>query len=230
MPYGKSRIYRSSNEYRKQYSIKRRPNRRRVPRSKNAIAKYASYGMQAYKLATKLASLVNVEEKIFSNNYSFNVGYDGNDYYQLNAIPQGDTDVTRDGDSCKIQRVSINGHIGINGSASQTVVRILLFWDDDANLTAANFWTNLSTAYAVDSHKNHDYRFKSKMLIDKKFSLTTNDGVAMIDMNAMIGRHTQFNAGTTTINSGSLRLLVLSDQAINEPAINLVTTVYFTDN
>lgn len=205
-----------------------------VKRSKKSYkqpSSYAQMALQGYNLATKLAAMVNTETKRWSYGLISSAPDWTGSIYTLNAVPQGDTDASRDGDSLKVQKLEIAGHLNIHASASSTIVRMILFWDKANDISSVTqFWDNTSTAYAVDSTKLWDNRFDTRVLWDYKFTMDLTNPVAIVKQVQNVGLHTQFSAGSTTINTGALKLMIISDQQTNTPSINLVPYIYYTDN
>ena len=96
-------------------------------RKKKGFNYYAGKTQSAIKVAsTALATaravkdLLNVEKKyhdVQATNQS--LAYDAVSSTLLNAVAQGDTDQTRDGNSLKILNLSMYGNIRVTGTAAQ---------------------------------------------------------------------------------------------------------------
>lgn len=213
---------------------RRRPIRRPVYR-KPMRYRVADMAYSGYKLAVKLARYVNAEEKFHDATLTGStVDYTTGVVSTLNAISQGDTDETRDGDSVKITRIT--GSIQCSGNAAaNTIVRYWIVWDPMNTITTlANFW-DTGSATAVLGNKDHDHRFQTRVLFDSKprALVVANDSYVRIrPINLKIFKHTQFEAGTTTINSGAIKLFAISDQAnaSNEPTLRAQLRVHYIDN
>lgn len=194
-----------------------------VKRSSN----YARAGYQLYKDVKKLKQLVNVEIKKVNNLTLATPGYVGQ-IVQLNTIAQGDTDTTRDGDSLKLQKLKFSCLISNTRVAS---ARVVIFWDQQ-NVVAnpLDLLDNVGTADGPLSYKNYDKRFQSKILMDRRVILHPNSQARLIEGNLPIHRHTQFEAGTTTINTGALKVLFLGDAAAAQSTFRWISRLSFTDN
>lgn len=216
--------------YRKKKYYKRRF---RKGGNKDTMAKYAGYAWNAYKLASKLAAYVNTETKRYDYG-TFNPNIDNTasvSFLTMNSIAQGVGDNQRTGDSVKIMSFELNGHFSHNSSNTAEIIRLIIFWDKQGTITALSaLLDNNGSSYVVDSPKVYDNRFESKTLHDQRFVLSANDPVAIVKIKIPVGLHTQYSAGTTTINTGVLRLAICSDQGINFPGSNLIAHTYFVDN
>lgn len=206
----------------------------------------ASVAMSGYRLAKKVARLVNVEYK------KFEVGSDGTsiDYngtvVDLCDPAQGSTAITRQGDSIKPLHLTIRGHVNSKsaGNPIQTI-RVIVFRYKEENsgtLTASEVLdsTLVGTVRSVYSPKSWDNRFHSKILWDKTFSIgnggapTTVDysvpGIKHFTISKKLFGHINWAATTTTQEGGGLYMLVISDSASNGPYITYHSRVTYTDN
>lgn len=228
-----------------------RPYRKRLPKRGKRISnpyrkkgkwtaqdftRYAGYAYTAYKTAKYLKQLVNVEEKV--HDYASIAGtfdYNGT-IHTLNAPAQGDGDTTRDGDSMKNQSVGLKIQFTANAAADHNV-RMIIFWDKQNTVSAGSDLLEITgTSDAPYSFKKHDTRFESKVLYDVRFVLSANSPESgkfhLIDIPYIkLNKHTQFNAGTTTINTGALKLLVIcGGVTTNLPTVSVYSRLKFTDN
>lgn len=188
------------------------------------------YAMKAMREIRKVKTQMNAEHKYLDYNISaLNVDYNGHQY-NLNVMAQGDTDTTRDGDSIKVLNDSINLVVTRNGA--DALVRVIVFWDQMAKYSAVgNFLATTGSILAPLSPRNHDSRFWFKTLYDQVYSVTADQPQQMDKIRIKINRHTQFDAGTTTVDSGVLRILLISDQVTsNLPVVDFTSRCFFTDN
>lgn len=224
------RSYRRSRYGRRRRSSMRRPIYRKPMRYRVADMAY-----NGYRLAVKLARYVNAEEKFHDATLTgSSVDYTTGVVSTLNSIAQGDTDETRDGDSVKITRLT--GNIQVSGNAAaNTLIRYWIVWDPMNTITTlANLWET-GAATSILGNKDHDHRFQTRVLYDSRplpLVVANDSYVRVRAINLKIFKHTQFEAGTTTINSGALKLFAISDQAnaSNEPTIRAQLRVHYIDN
>lgn len=195
---------------------------------------YVSKGGMAYKalrLARKVANAVNIEYKIndtLANGTTFD--YAGT-MVTVNNPAQGSTDVTRIGDSIKCQNLMLR--FLLTRGAGDSTGRVIVFWDDQNQIsTGANLLEVTGTASSVLSPKLYDARFRSKVLYDKVFVMDqVNQSTWDENVQIKIDQHTQFNAGSTTINTGALKVLFISNiTGANIPTVNYYSRLSFTDN
>lgn len=216
--------------YKKNYRRKRYQPKGRARWSK-AGASAGSMAYSAYRLASKLAKVVNVETKYHDTTYGSSTSWTGLLYTVAN-VPQGDTDTSRDGDSIKCQNLDMRYLID-SSSVSPAVVRIMVIEDKQNKLsTPADLLTTTGVLQAVLSDKKHDRRFQSKVLYDQCHVVSPNSSNDLVyrRVKLALGHHTQFDAGSTTINTGDYKVLVISNRGTNLPFVSLDTRLTYTDN
>lgn len=213
---------RNYRRYKKRY----RKYTKRVAKTASGIGWLASKAWQGVKM---LKDVVNTEYKYFDINESTNVDYNG--YLPSLCTPtQGDGDGQRDGDRLKMQNLTFRGRLTRNGA--DATVRVIIGIDKQSKVsTAADVLesTGASTAGPI-SPKNYDKRFQTKILYDRRWNLTTDFPAVNININKVINTHQQFQAGTTTINSGRLFAIFISNLNANTPIMQYYSRVTFTDN
>lgn len=213
--------------YRRRYP-KRRGGRRRF---KRAGAKAGSMAYSAYKMARKLMDAVNVEYKVYNTTAS-NVpaDYTGSST-SLNIPSQGLLDTNRVGDSLKCQNLTFR-FIGSRGT-TDCFVRYIIYWDQQNQISlGSDLLENVGSQQAVISPKNYDNRFRSSILHDYSHFLTASDPLCKSEISIPINRHTQFNGATTTIQTGALKVLVISSlvAGATTPSVTWNSRLSFTDN
>lgn len=197
--------------------------------------KYVSKGGMAYKalkLARKLANAVNTEyHAIDANSTAGSVDYNGGLSSFLTGITQGVGDSNRVGDSIKVQNLVFR-YIGVRNTAD-SILRVMVIWDPQNKLAAvSDVLASTGSALSVISPKNYDKRFQSNVLYDRTMTLTSADHPYVLeDITIPIDQHTQYNAASTTINTGDLKLLVISNVVTtNLPTLTYYARITFTDN
>jgi hypothetical protein len=151
----------------------------------------------------------------------------------LNTIDQGDGDTERIGDKIISQCLDINYLVKQNGS-NANVTRMIVIYDKQNTIsTQANLLTADTAVYSYISHFNYDTQSQYVILHDQ-FLLhdgTLNDALAGTLCVKFPTNITRFNAGTTTINTGAVKIFFLSDVADSgtKPSITMALRYYFVD-
>lgn len=192
---------------------------------------------KALSLARKVADMVNVEYKHFDQVVNaVQPDYNGT-LVTLNNMAQGTTDATRIGDSIKVQNVIIRGQVVNNATSNQlNRTRIMLIWDEQNQISSiTDLLESTGSVFVMYSPKNYDKRFRSIVLYDQVFSTATFTGSQAFfrdfEINLPINKHTQFSAGTTTINTGALKLVLISSGITsNLPSVDGYVRVTYTDD
>lgn len=162
--------------------------------------------------------------------------------FQLCSIPQGDTDISRDGDRVYLKKMYVRGTVRVNDETN--IVRLIFFqWKPNTAATIAQILLNgPSGSPDVQSNYAHDQRQMYKILYDKTWVLagpgttpetpvtpTTTRHFQCILSRGLI-RQLQFTAGTTT-GTNQIYYLALSDSSIGaHPTLSMSTKVMFTDS
>ncbi len=155
----------------------------------------------------------------------------------LNNPAQGDTDSTRDGDSIMNKWIDLRGYITINTGATDqvNVVRFLLLWDKQVTIgNAGDVLESVGNVNAPTSPYKHDRRHQFMVLEDFTVSLAQNgsSGIKKIRIIHKLNKKTQFNSASTTINTGCLNLVMITDEPTGGLRPNFVfrSRVHFLDN
>lgn len=154
----------------------------------------------------------------------------------LSDMAQGDGIQNRDGDSVKLlNNVFRATLIEDTVSAYGTQIRLILFRGKQENGSGFSA-TDILESATVISPKNYSERFRTKILMDKTYSLNASESSTTYQptkqvnwVNKLIG-HVEYATASTSIESGGLYLLMLSNQTVNTPSINYHNRLTFTDN
>jgi len=185
----------------------------------------------AYKMARKLKDQVGgVEYKHVDLITALAPDNDG-DIVILNSIAQGDSDNTRDGDKIKMQNLTIRGDV-IGDAAAPDVVRLVIFHDkQNVIATVADFFQGVSEISSVLQPKNYDQRFRTKVLFDRSWTVSpAGPRIKYFKKVIPLNISTQYQGGTTTSLTGSLKFIVLGIPAVATSAFNMVSRLTYTDN
>lgn len=213
-----------------------------APRKKKAIQKYrkkrtnyAGYmntASKALQIALATKRLLNVETKYHDATFATSVSSSGQ-MEVLSAVPQGDTQITRDGSSLKPKSLTMRFRVTQNASASSTFYRIIVFRGKYENGVVPTFQDILENNGLL-SPKNHDDRFKTKWLVDKTFMINQNFTLSNpqkeFTLYFPLTGHIQFDGNTTNIENGGLYVYMLTDEPTNVPTIAYHSRLTFIDN
>lgn len=224
MPYGK-------RSYRKKYR-----KRNFGYRAARLGQKYSSKGSLAYKafrLAKKVADAVNVEYKYTTVDDLGTVQTYAGGYAEICSPVVGTSDTARIGDSIKMQHLSLRGAVKYNtaGADGQTL-RFVIFKDKQNKVDNVNkvVDTSHNTVNAPYFNKLYDNRFQTKFIYDRTFYVNSQKIESPFHIELPINMHKQFSAGGTDVVTGSLKYLLISDQAVNGPSVSMHGRCTFTDN
>lgn len=152
----------------------------------------------------------------------------------ITAIGQGDTDITRSGDSIKPHRLHFNFNLYGNASGNTAINRIMIVqWRmDDAN--DAPTIAQVLESVDIKGYQNWDDKRKANILYDRTFitaPTTANPKYMYHVRRTLSGKRLskiQYdNAATTGLNN--IYALGFSDQATNVPQCNIKWRVEFKD-
>lgn len=150
----------------------------------------------------------------------------------LSLVPQGDTDITRDGDQLYATSMQIRGYINAADATNQ--FRIIVFMykpetsptNDDILASA----TKGSVNY-VNAPYHHDGRSAFTVLSDRSYSLVlgqSNDRKAF-KVNVKLNKKLKYNAGTTA-GYNQIWYMCLSDSAAaTHPGVSMTSRLRFRD-
>lgn len=223
---------------------RRRFNKRskRVPGWGGAIGRVAGVGMKyvskgglAYKalrLARKVANAVNVEYKAFDvQSTAGAVDYNGGVTSLMSGLAQGAADNQRIGDSLKVQNLTFRCFGARNGQDAW--LRYMIIYDPQNQISSVtDVLAATGSGQSIVAPKNYDKRFRCRILHEKHMALTSgNPTLQMDDQVIPIDLHTQFSGGTTTILTGDIKLLVISNVVTtNLPTFTYYARLSYTDN
>jgi len=221
--------YRSSyNSYRKP-RYNRRPKRymRRGPRE----ASWAQVAQKALKTAKWVAGIVNAEYKyVERDTTAFALDFNGAIDANLAVIPQGSDVNEREGDSIKIKNMTFEGAFTV-GSAGPEIVRMIVFIDKQNEINSvADYLEATGNAVAVFSNKNQNLKFNSNVLLDRKFTLSSQTPIHRFKNVIKINKHMHFVAGATTATNNYIKLLVIGQYAANGATITYHSHITYIDN
>lgn len=227
MPYG----------YRRRYGRRRRY-KRKGSRSVGFLdRKYSTkdIAMSAWKSAKWLASMVNVEKKVYTVDFVNTVGTSGS-IQTLNNMAVGDTQNLRDGNSIKSKSVAITGNVRFSGGATDTMVRMVLLWDNQQVADNAPSLTDIfgSVTPSQYAQLNIETLGRFSIIADKRIIMTATNQAASnktFKFVVKLNRHVRFNGtASSDIQKNGLYLVVFSNEATNTPTVSYSSQYRYVDN
>lgn len=158
-------------------------------------------------------------------------------FQSLTDLPQGDTDITRDGDQVEAYTVDLRYYAFTQDATN--LVRVILFqWVPNtaiATPTLADILLNAGTYDALAPYETDNHQMW-KILYDRTHSMAQT-GAASANVTKLIRKKikvsrkkVQFEGGTTD-GTNKVYMLVISDSGVaNHPGITYVARVNYLDN
>lgn len=151
---------------------------------------------------------------------------------ELTQIPQGDTEITRDGDQCKMVSIEIKYLVIPDAEALETIGRIIIF-KDTMNQGPSPVVGDILKEANVVSFRNLDNRVRfvwAKDIIINTDGLNNRPGYRKwFSKNVVTKLHYDGTAGTDTVGTHWYALF-LRTEGVNEPSINFRCRIRFLDN
>lgn len=202
----------------------------------------AQVAMAGYKLAKRVARLVNTEIKTYSADGVTQTSNAGR-IIDLCDPSQGDGTEERVGNQVKPLHLTLRGYVYPDASGgSAQVLRVIVFRYKDENgqtLVVNDVLDNdhTSTNRIVLAGKEFDNRYHSKILFDKVIPVGYDaasgiPGLKFFKFSTKLFGHINWTNATTTQEGGGLYMLLCST-ATNEadaPLVQWVSRVTYTDN
>lgn len=207
------------------------------------VVKGAGYAYQAIQLASKVAALINVEQKYFDR---LEVGTQDTtpSVNLLSDIDQG-TDVNaRIGNSIAIKSLYFKCNIIHNPDSAFQRVRLLLVEDKNDNHGVAPTGTSILKSAEMLSFLNKDNSMRYKVLMDKLVTVDANQPIKSLKKYFKFGGTTNEKGKVTVWNKhmtwygpsggdtakGHIYLLQFSDNTTHQPTIETNMRLKYIDN
>lgn len=196
-------------------------------------ARIRSKAGQALKIAMATRALVNVEYKLHDVGVALTPSSSGL-VSAISLLPQGDTTLTRDGNSVKMTSCQIRIRATQHSSAADTMVRVILFSDSQQQGVVPTVASVLAGA-DPDGFPNI-IDFPSRFQIVKEWNIQlSNTGMASANRQSYfkMNHHLKFEGSGSTQaeqRKGNLYLLSISTEATNTPTVQLDARLRYIDN
>lgn len=207
---------------------------RRVWRHRKRVgaAAYAAYRGVQY-----LKGLVNSEIFTAEGNTTSTAVTNSGVVTHLSAIAQGDGEHARTGNSVLAKYLTLRGKLVMHGSASSTLVRMLVVRDTqqvgDTSPALSAVLDAASTNQCL-APMNADTKGRFSKLYDRTFCLDTDRPSSVFKINLKLGKrgsHIRFNGtASSDIQRGGLYFMIVSDEATNQPTYVKFYRLAYHDN
>lgn len=213
---------------------------RRYPKRKGKSAPWYAKKYSVSQMAQKALKGVNyIRGLVNSEMYKLDTAVtgtvpDSGSVTHVTAIPQGDGEGNRSGNSVYVRSLNWKGQVfrTTSGNANQTM-RIIVFCDNQQITDSSPGVTDLLQSATVYSHLNKNTVGRFSILANKVFMLSsTGDLGKQVNINIPLKHHVRYNGSATgDIARGGLYVLCISDQAsTNYPSIQSEVRVSYHDN
>jgi hypothetical protein len=198
------------------------------------VDNYVNFGSQVMRDLNSIRRFINTEVHFLDTVQTAVNMTSTPTFVLLNGMAIGDTSITRTGQSIKMDRLDLRFYMTGNITAVQTVSRIIVVLDKQCNGAIFSATSLLNAATAVSPYTvGGQNRFV--ILYDQTYALSTAGPLNMVQcLTLPANQHVEYNTGTagdiTDINTNSLYLLFLSDQATNVPILTAYLRLWFIDN
>ncbi len=213
--------------YRKQYRKRRRPRR--------GGAGYLSTASKALAVAYSVKQLLNVEYHTITTQFTVDPSSSGA-VVNLTAIAQGDDIDNRQGNKIRAKYISIRGLTQRHASATNSFLRMMVIRDNNGSTTQPAIADLFSTVavFAQNENKLGDPQSNSRFSIlwDKYVIFdSTSRLLAPVNWTSSLDHHI-FYTGTAATNEGkgNIYLFIASNEATNDPVVNVNAMVKYLDN
>lgn len=211
---------------------------RKKSSERDTFDEVADMARSGYRLAKKIADLVNIETKCMFYGQTAALPAPGQQGLSqnwssmtpviLNAPALGDLDFERISDSIKVQHLDFYLTLPLRNNATiLPTFRLVIFWDETNGTTASNQVLEagfFGSEIIIPMTKDWDEKASTKILWDRVYSPgqegVLETGLAETSSNRhhrislRIDKHTQFEQGTTTIVTGALKFFVVTDTSV----------------
>lgn len=231
-------------------------NLRKKDEEKDTFDDVADMARSGYRLAKRLADLINVETKCYYYGQTTgspvpvivgpnNVTWSGSTPVTVNIPTVGDADFQRIADSIKIQHIDLIVHVGLAAQSGPNIpeIRVIMYWDETNSTNSQNQVLEdafFATPLVTHIPKDWDEKASTKILLDEVYhtarDAALNAAGSNIDTKPFtfrhsmpINKHTQFENGSQTIVTGALKLFFVTNSSTNTPISWTVRTL-FTDD
>ncbi len=194
---------------------------------------YGAAGYQLYRDVKHLKKIVNVEYKTIDATIDQAVSSAGN-VIPLTLCAAGDDFNTRDGRRIKVLSISLRLHMLIHASATDTILRMILFRTKNNQAAVPATTDVLQTVSETSFPEAATHQNSFVILNDRMIALTSvNDTIKTYRLSKQLTSHVDYSGTAATeanMGRGGLYLLLITNEATNAPQVEGSTRVKFVDN
>ncbi len=213
----------------------RKPRRSRRPMPAPRQRGYLDTAAQALTVAYAVRKLINVEYHRVAVSFTADPNTSGA-VVNLTAIAQGDDTNDRQGNKIRLKQLLVQGKITLNSTtATDSHVRMVIVRDNNGSTTqpsiaelygsVANFTNNLLKV--GDPQTNSRF----SVLWDKFIIVDTDKPSKAVAYSQSLDSHCFFSGtGATDEGKGAIYLFISSNEATNDPVVNILGQVVYIDN
>jgi hypothetical protein len=196
-----------------------------------SVPQMAKYGALGYNI---LKGLINSELKRFDLTTT-NAPTSSGNIVPLSDVAQGDDAENRDGNKLMAKYLRFQWFATINGSATATLVRCIIFVDTENQGVTPTITLLLQSPTSpgnLTSPINTDQTQRFTILHDQRLSLNTGGvGIAERNVYKNLNFHINYTDGTATSrNKNSIWVAFISNESTNTPSIGYSSRLAFYDN
>ncbi len=199
-------------------------------------------GKKAIRIAKKALSMVAGEMKQLSSTGTATAIPDGNGILiQLSNLQQGDSNVTREGNSITIKHLEMRLMLKIAAAAFSSQVRVMLIRDKQANgavLTVNEVLQSSANFLGLISPRDVNHLQRFVVLYDRVHvlnqnittTLSTTRHVKKLKKQNIKIRYDANVGDITDVQTNSYSMLLISNEPTNEPTFDHFVRLKFIDN
>ncbi len=196
---------------------------------------YLDTAARALAVAYAVKKLINVEFKTITTSFTSDPNTTGS-VVNLTAIAQGDTIANRQGNKIRSKYLKVSGNVRINASATSTHLRLVIVRDNNGNTTQpaiADLFPDVGSFFG-NKNKSGDPQSNSRFtVLWDKFIMLDVVGLEQVPIgwSTELDHHIYFTGtGATDEGKGHLYLFIASNEATNDPAVQVDSMFKFIDN
>lgn len=208
--------------------------KRRYRRPANRRKIYGAAGSQLYKDVMQLKRMINVEYKTLDQSQAPTALTTTISDNCLNKAAQGDTTNTRDGNSIKLQSVSVKNMFQFNSLAGfPSEIRLICFIDTmHRQTTSPNYLDYIDTSNVL-SHRNTDFAGRFHVIADRVITVSDQSPIKYVSFAKELNTHTKFEGAggaASDITTNPIYLAAFSNDLTNPPNWSYNARVRYVDN